>query len=136
MSMKIFLAGVFLINTLFGHICMMPMAHAKAMPMSQQHEEMAMTPLEPMSPAHCEHCLLVTEQQSQSTESGCAGYCLSKAADTSRAVVSTSQPFLADAALPIATPVLVSVLETNNGFIESTAPPGGFAPTWTVVLLQ
>ena len=52
MSMKMTLVGAFLTNTIFGQVCMMPMAHAEAMPMQHEHDEMEMTPLEPMSPVH------------------------------------------------------------------------------------
>lgn len=122
-------------NILLGNVCMMPMAHAEAMP-HDQHEEMAMTPVEPMSPAHCEHCVHLSPEKPTQADGGCAGHCLSKASESSQAVSSTTQPLLAGAALPTATSLIVSLAHTDQGFTDSTAPPSATLPTRTIVLLQ
>lgn len=56
-----------LANIIIGNFCMMPMAFAgEAMPMDHDMEEMeqvvemVMTPMHPMSSAHCEGCVTIT----------------------------------------------------------------------------
>lgn len=120
-------------NVVFGHFCMMPMVYA-AVPHDDQME-MVMTPMVPMSPAHCEHCASITKQEPPPMSATCAGHCLSKANDVI-GIITTTQSMLSQLALPSSLPVVVASADTGQSFIEANAPPAPSPPTRTVVLLE
>ena len=137
MKMKIVLAGVFLANTFFGHLCMMPMAYAASMPVpNNEMMEMNMTPVQPMSPTHCEHCSRVAKEQPSPMSTGCAGHCLSKGNETVSAVTSSARSIADTAVLPPSLPLIVAFIDQSQNLTEANAPPVGFPPTEMVVMLQ
>ncbi len=134
--MKIVLSAAFVANTLVGHFCIMPIAYAEAMPV--QHDEvieMNMTPLEPISPAHCEHCVHIGQENRSPMTGDCAGHCLSQAS-SSVAAVSNTQALHTTAALPATVPNIVAFADDHYSYADSTAPPVSVPVTRTVVLLQ
>ena len=137
MSIKIALVAVFLANTAVGHLCMMPMAYAASVPISHDEAmEMTMTPIEPMSPAHCEHCARIAKEQPIPMSTGCAGHCLSRNAGPVASVSATSQMMQVSAALPPSAPSLVTLDGADHLFIASTTPPVLVSMTRTIVLLE
>ena len=137
MSMKIAIIGAFVMNTLFGHICMMPMAYAASISMPHDEVmEMTMTPIEPMSPAHCEHCARVAKEQPSPMSAGCAGHCLSQKPESLAFTSTTSQTMQVIAVLPPANPLSLVRDNTDHKYIASTASPVLVSMTRTIVLLE
>ena len=135
--MKIAIIGTFIVNTLFAHLCMMPMAYAASMPMPHDEAmEMTMSPIEPMSPAHCKHCARVAKEQPSPMSTSCAGHCLSKGKDAIATFVFDAQSILSEAALPPSLPVIVASADEGQSFAETNAPPVNSPHTRTVVLLE
>lgn len=100
------------------------MAFAQGMEMPhEEHMEMTMTPIEPMSPAHCEHCAKVqSSDDHQSQQSGCAGHCFSQAHSTTTSTVSFNMPHVV-AVTPM--PITIAFDPQTNSIIapHATAPP-------------
>ncbi|MEK7590804.1 MAG: hypothetical protein AAB489_01180, partial [Patescibacteria group bacterium] len=70
------------VHAMIGNFCMMPMAFARDMPAPyEEHMEMTMTPVFPMSSVHCEHCAKVHSSGGDESQqqSGCSGHCFSQA---------------------------------------------------------
>lgn len=134
--MRIALAAVFLAEAVAGRLCMMPVAYAAPMP--EPHDaamEMAMTPVEPMSPVDCSRCVSVKEVAPRKMSAGCAGHCYSQRNDVSGAVVSNAQAALDSIMLP---PPLQAAIPDGVGlaFYEANAPPPGTRAARTAVLLE
>ena len=135
MSMKMIFVGTFLINTLIGSTCTMPMAMAAEMPAHHDMDSMEemMTPLAQMSHADCDHCPHHTEKKEPApSSSSCAGHCLSQATNTNPSNVTFSSSQLI-AALPASFPLVWNaVTNTNQRQLINASPPP--IPDTTVVL--
>ena len=122
MGIRIFLVGVFVLNTLFGQICMMPMAHAAMLPnMDEMSAEQMMTPIH----SGCEHC---PKMQSNS----CAGHCLSQASSIAPSAVPS-----AVYEIPVAISPQFFALSYQPSYftvVAPTAPPPDRMKTDTIVL--
>jgi hypothetical protein len=108
MKLKLAMVGTFALNIVLGNICLMPMAAAQSMPDDHQMEE-AMTPMEPMSPMHCEGCIEVRESQ-KAEPMPCGGSCLSQASDTTGALVSTGG---SESTAPSGFPAFIAAVRSN-----------------------
>ncbi len=137
MFTRSFLTVIILANAVLGHLCMMPMAYADSLPMSNDEAmDMNMTPMEPMSPAHCQHCSHVAKEQPSPMSTGCAGHCLAKGNETVSAVISSPRSIANAAVLPSSLPVVVAFIDQSRHLTEINAPPVGFPPMQMVVMLQ
>ena len=126
-----------LANAAVGHLCMMPMAYAASMPMQNDEAmEMNMTSMQPMSPAHCEHCSRVAKEKPSPMSTGCAGHCFLKGNETISAMTSGTRSIADTAVLPPSLPLLVAFVGQLQNLTEANAPPVGFPPTQMVVMLQ
>ena len=137
MIMKLTIIGTFLLNTLLGSFCMMPMAMAADMP-NQQDEavEMNMTPMAPMSMAHCEHCTHVDGQSNAPMSNSCAGHCLAKAQDALTAAVSVSFGHQIALALPPAFPIVAEPAYVSDTYNTSTTTPINLVSARGVVMIN
>ncbi|MBI5794607.1 hypothetical protein HZA87_06050 [Candidatus Uhrbacteria bacterium] len=132
MFLRVLTATAFSSHVILGSLCMMPMAFAQGMPVSHgEHMEMAMSPVQPMSPVHCEQCLRVPDSPQMPMSGTCAGHCLATVSD-SRAI-SHHPSVLAGAALPPAIPA-AAASGAADAFIDATAPPNPPVSTQTIVL--
>ena len=135
MRMRILASVGFAAHVLLGNVCMMPMAFAQGMEMPhEEHMEMTMSQMVPMSLVHCEHCAKIesgSDDQSQQ-QSGCAGQCFSQAQSTTTSTVSSGSPLVV-AAPPL--PIIVAFDPQTFSVVapSATAPPTGI-PTDTIVL--
>lgn len=137
MSMRIALAAVFLAEAVAGRLCVMPVAYATPAP--EQHDakmEMAMTPVEPMSPVDCNRCVSVKEAAPRQMSAGCVGHCYLQGNDFSGAIVSSVQAALDSMMLP--PPLSAAAIPDGAGlaFYETNPPPPGARTARTVVLLE
>lgn len=135
MFQRVTVFGMFLANVLLGNFCMMPMAMAAAMPMQNEDEMDVMTPVEPMTSAHCEHCAHLQKEQPAPMNGGCAGHCLSKAHEAGSIMVENAGQSLLGAALPPSVAYVIPE-ESMQSFVEANAPPPSGNPARTIVLLQ
>ena len=134
--MKVLVSIGFVAHVLFGSFCMMPMAFAQAMPMQDNKAmEMNMTPMYPMSAAHCERCSHADQQKDAPAASGCAGHCLAKAHDALTAARSVSSVHQIVSALPPAFQAVVESAFAGDRHGTSPAPPMNLAGTRSVVML-
>ncbi|TSC58579.1 MAG: hypothetical protein Greene041619_453 [Candidatus Peregrinibacteria bacterium Greene0416_19] len=134
MSMRIPVSIVFAVHVVIGNFCVMPMAFAEdtAMPYAV-HMEMVMTPMFPMSPANCDHCVQVQlndgDQSRQQT--GCAGHCFSQSQNAAASAVTFDAPHIGTAN-PI--PIISAASQTASVAVPpATAPPTAIH-TDTIVL--
>lgn len=137
MSMRIALVAVFLAEAVAGRLCMMPVAYAVPAPEPHDAEmEMAMTPVEPMSPVDCNRCINVKEAAPRQMSADCAGHCYSQGNDVSGAVVSNTQTALDSIILP--PPLSAAAIPDGAGlaFYEANAPPPGARTSRTIVMLE
>jgi hypothetical protein len=141
MSMKMITTIGFVTHVLVGSFCFMPMALAMSVPHAAPDQEiMVMTPVEPMSPAHCRECLHMQQAQSQPTsmQGNCNGQCLSShIPDASTSSIFSSSLQLPDVSLVAA--VVTPVSSQTIGLPLNTAPPDNLpmlASLGTVVLRQ
>lgn len=101
MRYKVLLSAEFIVHAIFGNFCMMmpatlslasgvPVAHAMESATHAMYGEMAITPITPMSSAHCIDCVTeeVTEQHAPPMTSSCTGHCLASAEDTATPMLS------------------------------------------------
>lgn len=137
MSMRIALAAVFLAEAVAGRLCMMPVAYAAPAP--EPHDaamEMAMTPVEPMSPVDCNRCINVKEMAPRKMSAGCAGHCYSQGNDFSGAIVSGAQASLDSITLP-PSPTAAAIPDgTGLLHCEANAPVPGMRVPHTIVMLE
>ena len=135
MKMKFTVVGLFLINILFGNLCMMSMAMAAEMPPSHDMNatEQVITPMEPMSHADCYGCPHHTEKKEPAQQSSsCAGHCLSQVTSANPANIDFGSSQLV-AALPVSFPIVLNAPENAAPLpLVNTSPPS--IPTDTVVL--
>ena len=104
----------------------MPLAIAASVP-DEEHMEMVMTPVIPMSLLHCDQCVTVTRSMGNlfSGKTSCAGHCLSQGDPT---IVGT----IFSGTSPDITPVLsvfsVTSVSHNASIVvpRSTVPPLAF----------
>lgn len=134
MQLKILAATGFAFHALLGNLCMMPMALAQGMPMPHEERmEMAMSPVLPMSPARCDHCMKVQSSDGdRSQPSGCAGHCFAQARDTAANTTTFYAPRVA-AAAPMPTTVASAPLTRAAVAPPAMAPPANIL-TDTIVL--
>ena len=134
MQRRIMLLIGFVGHVVLGNFCMMQIAMAADMPMQHEAMEMVMTPMEPMTPAHCKQCAHFEKQQPPMS-GGCAGHCLFQSHEVAPVMVQNVGQMFLVAALP---PSLTSTTHATTGesFVESTAPPPEVNPTRTIVLLE
>ena len=134
MRVKIAMSAAFLLHTLFGSFCIMPMAMAAEAPMPHDMDAMdeMMTPIAPMSHADCPDCPKHEKNQEPVSQSSCAGHCLSHASNTNpaNAVSTTSQLAVI---LPAPMPIVLNE-QPEVSFVPriTTSPPP--VQTDTVVL--
>ena len=135
--MRFFVPACFVFSLLVGSICPMQMAEAMRMPSEQEPTvDMAMmTPMEIMSPLHCDHCGTVLRQESPPLASDCSGHCLFQGAAAVTAATQLSPQFEASAGLPPST-LSHQTLGRDHVPIASTGSPVFVSMTRTVVLLQ
>ncbi len=143
MKMKILIVGAFALNTIFGHLCVIPMAYAQSMPMEHDEAmEMVMTPVKTMTPAvltssaHCKRCVHIQKEQPIPMTAGCAGHCLAKANDNVAAVTAASSFVRTITALPPALPTIIAFADTAGSCSDSTAPPLNTSLQRGIVLLE
>jgi len=136
--MKIAVSTVLGLHMLLGNLCMMQMAYAQEMSMpSEAHNEsmeMTMTPVVPMTPAHCEHCVKVKNPDANAMGSSMpcsSGHCITHTSPMASATPS-SHSFVS-IALPNAEIISFPVFREYS-HTESTAPPGIPILTDTIVL--
>lgn len=136
MRMKIFVTVSLLLHSLLGNLCMMPMAYAAPIPM-EHHEEigMNMTPMFAMSPAHCEHCVKVTQKINVPMDGSCTGYCLAKAQENARAMVPASSAQKMLSSLPSLFPTFFEPTKRLNTTVASRNPSENLFPARGVVML-
>lgn len=141
MSVKFIASIGFAAHAFLGNFCTMPMAYAQDMSMpNEAHREasmeMTMTPMVPMSPVHCEHCVKVQHPDPMPMEGGmpCGnGHCLTHARSSTSAAAPSSN-FFASAALPALRAALpVAPLELHNQ-PPATAPPSVSTFADTIVI--
>lgn len=134
--MNILLSIGFATNALLGNLCMAPMAFAEGMEMShQQHMEIAMTPMVPMSSLPCDHCITVLPEDIQAQDPiGCTSHCISQANETRVGNV-IAQTMHASTSAPLTVNV---VLEPNARLfvaLPTTAPPIATHINTTILML-
>ena len=115
----------------------MPMAMAANMPTQQDEAtEMNMTPMAPMSMAHCEQCTHVDDQNNAPMSNSCAGHCLAKAHDALAALTSVSSANQISVALAPSIHILVEPTSVAESSIISPVPPINLALARSVVMIQ
>lgn len=136
MSMRAIVSLGFIANGVLGNFCMlsMPQAFASDMPMPhEEHMEMTMTPMVPMSTSHCDHCAKVQSSDGdQSQQSGCAGHCFSQAQSTTANAAFFNAPHIV-----AATPIPITVAfdpQISPGVTASAQSPPTSIHIDTIVL--
>lgn len=124
--MKMLLSVGLAVHAIIGNFCMMPMAFAQGMEMPHEdHMEITMTPMFPMSPAHCEHCAKVQSSDGDQSQqrSGCAGHCFSQTHSTTTSTAAFNVPHVV-----AATPMPITVAFTSQT-TSVVSPPAAAPPT-------
>lgn len=135
--MRIALAAVFLAEAVAGRLCMTPVVYAAPAP--EPHDaamEMAMTPVEPMSPVNCDRCVSIKEAAPRKMSAGCAGHCYSQGNDIAGAVASSAKSSLDSIILPPTPPSAAFAGGAGLFLCQADAPPDGARAGRTVVLLE
>lgn len=92
---------VFVSQVLVGNLCLTPIAYAAGMPVPKStHMKMVMTPVIPMSPLHCENCVVLQEKSGELQQKGCAGSCFAQAKSTVVSLTSSHSPLMTVTGLP------------------------------------
>ena len=149
MRMKMIPAVAVAAQVLLGNLCFMPMAYgADAMPMDhdmqeiEQVMEMVMTPVNAMSPLHCEGCVTISrpKHHTSSMDAGrmpCNdGHCLSEHTPSTATITQSSQREIVKmAARPVS--FIVEVPQaTEVAFMPRAGPDARESLTQTIVLRE
>lgn len=136
--MKIIFTLAFVGHACLAQLCMIPMAMAEDITAQYGAEamQMTMTPVEPMSPARCEHCAHAYKGQSKPVNASCAGHCFSQTRDVLKAFSSDAPSFTESAVLHPSTTVIISAVDCRRRSQTVNWPPGDSSFTRTIVLLQ
>lgn len=133
---RIVLAG-FAAHVFLAGVCMMPMASAaaKALP-HEAHVDIAMTPMHPMSPSHCENCSRAQRAVPSPMNTTCAGHCVLQGA----APVANANPASQRLYVPSTPRAVAAQFAEHDGAgrqLLAFATPSVVIPlTGTVVLVQ
>lgn len=135
MSIKMLTAAGFAIHAFLSNFCMMPMAFAQGMEVPrEEHMAMTMTPMLPMSSAHCEHCVTMQSSGGDQSrrQSGCAGHCFSRTHNTIAGAAPFNDPHIV-AAAPISITIALAPQPMSVVSPPARAPPTA-THTDTIVL--